>query len=133
MTLIRRLSLAFCLFTIAAVATAQIAPEILWQHPIGGTLNEDGQAVVVLPDGSMVVAGSSSSSNGDVSSGNGQDDFWVVKLDGEGNILWENSLGGSATDRADDVIYTGANNDRDPILVNIGGTAPTAVRSGQLP
>jgi hypothetical protein len=25
------------------------------------------------------------------------------------------------------------NNDRDPILVNIGGTVPTAVRNAQLP
>ena len=31
------------------------------------------------------------------------------------------------------VKYAGANNDRDPILVNIGGTVPTAVRTEQLP
>jgi hypothetical protein len=31
------------------------------------------------------------------------------------------------------VKYTGANNDRDPILVNIGSTVPTQTRSAQLP
>ena len=31
------------------------------------------------------------------------------------------------------VKYVGANNDRDPILVNIGGTTPTAVRIEQVP
>jgi hypothetical protein len=31
------------------------------------------------------------------------------------------------------VKYTGANNDRDPILTNVGGTIPTNVRSEQLP
>jgi hypothetical protein len=31
------------------------------------------------------------------------------------------------------VSYTGANNDRDPILVNIGGTEPNNVRTQQLP
>ena len=31
------------------------------------------------------------------------------------------------------VRYTGASNDRDPILVNIGGTVPTNTRVQQLP
>jgi len=31
------------------------------------------------------------------------------------------------------VKYTGASNDRDPILVNIGGTVPTNTRVQQLP
>ena len=31
------------------------------------------------------------------------------------------------------VKYAGSSNDRDPILVNIGGTVPTATRSEQLP
>jgi hypothetical protein len=31
------------------------------------------------------------------------------------------------------VQYTGANNDRDPILVNIGGVIPTNTRAQQLP
>ena len=31
------------------------------------------------------------------------------------------------------VKYAGAANDRDPILVNIGGTVPTATRSEQIP
>jgi hypothetical protein len=31
------------------------------------------------------------------------------------------------------VKYTGGGNDRDPILLNIGGSVPTAVRNAQLP
>jgi hypothetical protein len=31
------------------------------------------------------------------------------------------------------VKYVGANNDRDPILQNIGGVVPTATRTEQLP
>jgi len=31
------------------------------------------------------------------------------------------------------VRYTGGNNDRDPILQNIGGSTPTNTRIGQLP
>lgn len=29
--------------------------------------------------------------------------------------------------------YTGANNDRDPILLNVGGSTPTVVRHAELP
>jgi len=31
------------------------------------------------------------------------------------------------------VKYTGADNDRDPVLVTIGGSVPTAVRNAQVP
>ena len=31
------------------------------------------------------------------------------------------------------IIYTGASNDRDPILSNVGGSVPTAARTEQLP
>jgi len=31
------------------------------------------------------------------------------------------------------VKYTGTNNDRDPLLVNIGGTIPTNIRAAPLP
>jgi hypothetical protein len=31
------------------------------------------------------------------------------------------------------VQYVGTGNDRDPILVNIGGSVPTALRNEQLP
>jgi hypothetical protein len=31
------------------------------------------------------------------------------------------------------VRYVGSNNDRDPVLVNVGGTLPTATRAEQLP
>lgn len=29
--------------------------------------------------------------------------------------------------------YTGTANDRDPILINVGGTVPTATRAEQIP
>lgn len=44
------------------------------------------------------------------------------------HLLWQGDVNADGTAR-----YVGANNDRDPILVDIGGTAPTNVTSGYLP
>ncbi|MBK8498230.1 MAG: choice-of-anchor B family protein [Flavobacteriales bacterium] len=44
------------------------------------------------------------------------------------NVLWAGNCLSDGTLR-----YTGANNDRDPILIQIGGTIPTATTSGYLP
>ena len=42
----------------------------------------------------------------DVSGNHGSDDFWIVKLDGSGNIQWQKSLGGSGEDRAQSIQLT---------------------------
>ncbi|MBK9289166.1 MAG: hypothetical protein IPN38_16165 [Flavobacteriales bacterium] len=43
-------------------------------------------------------------------------------------LLWSGDVNGDAT-----VKYTGADNDRDPVLLTIGGTVPTNTVSGYLP
>lgn len=79
-----------------------------WQKALGGTFGDEGDSIQQTADGGYIVAGHSFSSDGDVASGNqGLRDFWVVKLDSSGNIEWENSMGGSATDYARSVIQTG--------------------------
>lgn len=50
------------------------------------------------------------------------------KISGPTAMLW---AGNAATDHA--LKYTGAGNDRDPVLVRIGGTVPTAVVDGYYP
>ncbi|QQR87726.1 MAG: hemagglutinin protein [Flavobacteriales bacterium] len=47
---------------------------------------------------------------------------------GATHLLWSGDVNGDGV-----IKYTGANNDRDPILVAIGGTVPTNVVSGYLP
>ena len=46
-----------------------------------------------------VVIGRSSSSNGDVSTNMGQSDFWLVKLDSNGNLQWQKTFVLSAARR----------------------------------
>jgi len=46
-------------------------------------------------DEGYIVAGSSNSTDGDVSGGHGGYDYWIVKLTTDGSIKWQESLGGS--------------------------------------
>lgn len=72
--------------------------ELQWQRSLGGSDQEEGDAIRATPDGGCIVAGYAQSTDGDVSGNHGAGDFWVVKLDATGEIQWENALGGSAQD-----------------------------------
>jgi hypothetical protein len=81
---------------------------ILWQKAFGGNLNDYLNSVIQTIDGGYLLGGwSQSGISGDKSEANqGYYDYWVVKLDGLGNIQWENSLGGDSEDRLYSVIQT---------------------------
>jgi hypothetical protein len=66
---------------------------VLWQKTYGGSSNDWAESIQQILDGSYVVAGVTDSFD----AGNG--DFWVLKLDANGNVLWQKTYGGSAFDR----------------------------------
>lgn len=74
------------------------APPIQWQKTLGGSSLDFGKCGRATSDGGYIVTGWSNSYDGDVSGNNGNDDAWVVKLDDEGNLIWQNALGGSLID-----------------------------------
>jgi hypothetical protein len=79
---------------------------IIWQKCLGGSDNDEAWDVVQSPDGGFVVVGTSSSSDGDLSVNYGSDDIWVVKLDAEGNLLWQRPFGGSESDEGRSISNT---------------------------
>ncbi len=70
--------------------------DIQWQKSLGGIDNEDAYSIVQTTDGGYIVAGDSSSNNGDVTGNHGGYDYWVVKLSSTGDIQWQKSLGGTS-------------------------------------
>jgi hypothetical protein len=80
--------------------------ELLWSKTYGGSLDEKGADLLATQDGGFVITGYASSSNGDVSQNFGNQDFWIVKLDSGGTIIWENSFGFNGSDRAYAIIQT---------------------------
>ncbi len=83
------------------ISTAQIAPEIEWQNTIGGVYEDYLYSVQQTADGGYILGGYSNSGiSGDKTEANqGGSDYWLVKLDGSGNIEWQNTIGGSSDDR----------------------------------
>ncbi len=71
---------------------------IIWQNTYGSSASEGGLDMKVTPDGGYVMTGQSYGGGGDVSGNYGQIDAWIVKVDTNGNIEWENNFGGSAYD-----------------------------------
>ncbi|WP_271769962.1 fibronectin type III domain-containing protein [Aquimarina algiphila] len=79
---------------------------LVWETNYGGSGNEEATSVDQTLDGGYIVAGFTSSSNGDVGGNNGGIDYWVIKLDAEGALIWETNLGGSEFDIAQSVEQT---------------------------
>lgn len=66
-----------------------------WRRYFGGTNNDRAYAAAQAPDGGILMTGSSESEDFDVSAPQGSYDFWAVRIDNTGTLLWEKSLGGS--------------------------------------
>ncbi|MFN8361159.1 MAG: choice-of-anchor D domain-containing protein [Candidatus Kapaibacterium sp.] len=76
---------------------------IEWQKSLGGSGIDYGQSIQQSADGGYIVAGYSSSNDGDVTGNQGMNDFWVVKLSHLGDIEWQKSLGGSEDEQANSI------------------------------
>jgi len=79
---------------------------IEWQKCLGGTDYDFAIFIQQTSDGGFIVAGETNSNDGDVSGNHGSSDFWVVKLNNSGNILWQKCLGGTDEDKARSVQQT---------------------------
>ena len=78
---------------------------ITWNVLLGGNGTEEMPNITQTTDAGYIVAGTSSSSaNGDVSGTvSGTYDFWVVKLNSTGGIIWNRLIGGNQEEFANSV------------------------------
>ncbi len=77
-----------------------------WRRYFGGTNNDRAHGVVQADDGGFVMTGFSESDDFDISNTKGSYDFWVIKIDGEGTLLWEKSFGGTGIEVSYDIAKT---------------------------
>jgi len=78
---------------------------VQWQRCYGGSNHDGFFGIIEIEDG-YVLTGSTSSNDGDVSGWHGESDAWIVKIDFEGNIIWQNPLGGSRTESGSNILKT---------------------------
>jgi len=72
----------------------------MWQKAYGGNNLDIANNINQTTDGGYIVTGYTKSY------GAGNDDFWVIKLDSVGTIIWQKTYGGSYTDRGKSVQQT---------------------------
>jgi hypothetical protein len=71
-----------------------------WERRFGGKETDWSNAITATADNGLVVVGHTESS------GAGGADFWVLKLDAQGDLLWQRTFGGEKTDYASAVKTT---------------------------
>lgn len=101
------LSIHGCLFS----ANAQ-GPVKAWDNIYRGNVYENFTKVIETYDHNLVVAGSSSSGIGGDKTQDNHDtsyitfDFWIVKTNTNGNLIWEKSFGGNYSEELIDIKET---------------------------
>ena len=70
---------------------------IEWNRCYGGSMSDGVTSLVELEDG-YIFGGYANSNDGDVSGNHGSADHWIVKIDFDGNIIWQKCLGGTGTE-----------------------------------
>jgi hypothetical protein len=79
---------------------------IEWQKSFGGSVADNTNSIEQTTDGGYIVAGNTSSNDGDVTGAKGANDYWVLKLTAQGNLDWQKTYGGSSIDIANSIQQT---------------------------
>ncbi|MEZ4884099.1 MAG: hypothetical protein R3E32_05105 [Chitinophagales bacterium] len=69
-----------------------------WERTYGGEKQDIGLKVIALQDGNFVLSGLTQSQ------GMGKGDVWLLKIDADGDVLWEKTMGGEDWDVGMDVV-----------------------------
>lgn len=77
---------------------------IVWEKTFGGTQQDSGHKIQNTQDGGFIVSGFTNSNDLDVTEHYGNGDYWVVKLDSIGKLIWEKNYGGSGSETGCDII-----------------------------
>ena len=80
-----------------------------WGKCIGGSENDIGSTIFSIDSNVLVICGTTESGDGDVDNHFNFYDFWIMKLDVSGNVLWNNCYGGTQDEQAVSMIKTADN------------------------
>lgn len=100
---------------------------LLWQKCIGSSGYEGFYSLLELSDKSLIACGGTTSNDSLVPGNHGSEDYWLVKMDSMGNVLWSQCYGGCCYENANKVKQTA---DQGFIL---SGTAESNDGQPQLP
>jgi hypothetical protein len=79
---------------------------LIWEESFGGTEIDEPRAITATNDGNFIVVGDTRSSDTDVSINNGAADLWMIKIDTNGTLIWEKTIGATSFDVARSISKT---------------------------
>jgi len=81
---------------------------VIWDKSYGGDFDDRLREIIKTADGNFILAGSSDSrkSFDKTEARRGAEDFWLVKIDANGNKIWDKTFGGTDEDVLRDIIPT---------------------------
>lgn len=113
---------------------------IIWERSYGGSGDEQSYAIQQISDSGFVALGYTSSTDGQVSGNHGgMYDAWAIKVDAEGDLVWQKPMGGSNGDVGRDIVSSpdggfallGSSNSNDgDLTTNHGGYDTWIVKLG---
>lgn len=80
-----------------------------WSKTYGGSDDDRGADLIVTNDGGFALLGYSKSSDGNLTSNKGAQDFWIIKTNANGTLLWQKTIGFSGADSGISLIQTSDN------------------------
>ncbi|TAE25573.1 MAG: DUF5018 domain-containing protein, partial [Cytophagales bacterium] len=88
-------------------ATAS-GPTQVWDKSFGGSSNQIMNSMIATSDGGFLLGGTSESpvSGNKTATNYGSSDFWVVKINANGDKVWDKAFGGSGEDELTSMIAT---------------------------
>lgn len=72
--------------------------EMLWTKNFGGFYDDEFTDIIELDNGQLILTGFTFSPNGQLIKKYRESDAFILKMDQEGNIIWQNTLGGNLHD-----------------------------------
>lgn len=78
--------------------------ELLQEKTFGGSSFDVARSISLTQENELLIAGSSRSMDGNLTTNQGQNDAWVLKLDNNLNIIWQQTIGGNQIDYFYDAI-----------------------------
>ncbi|MEP7234654.1 MAG: T9SS C-terminal target domain-containing protein, partial [Ignavibacteriota bacterium] len=76
------------------------AGNIMWQKTYGGSLEDEGLSILQTTEGGFIFTGYVRSLDGDVMNKHGDGEAWVVKIDANGKVEWQQTYGGHGDDNS---------------------------------
>lgn len=92
------------------VIKLNINGDLVWSSYFGGSFTDTPFGVIETNDHNYIIAASSDSEDFNISNNKGTYDFWLFKVSSNGDLVWEQSFGGSEIDEPRGITSTNDGN-----------------------